>query len=180
NLSTIFKVTASDTTATQTHTAPVGTNQPITNVFDYNRDGAVGAADITLDQTHGTTNSTGLVVINIGSGGPFAPMPGAASTTSSGNGGVASALATSASSPSQPVPPIPAWIDNRPSHLELNHGLVAKYFEHLEYERTVKAEAVLITADLAADAHELDNEFPKTFAGWSMLSGKYRVRWWPP
>ena len=30
---------------------PVGSNVPISNVFDYNRDGQVGAADITIDQT---------------------------------------------------------------------------------------------------------------------------------
>ena len=75
NTSTIFKVSAVDTTITQTHVAPVGSNNPITNVFDFNRDGAVGTADITLDQTHGTTNVTGLQVINIGAGGPFAPLP---------------------------------------------------------------------------------------------------------
>ena len=106
NLSTIFKVTSVDTTSTQTHVAPVGNNNPITNLFDFNRDGAVGTADITLDQTHGTTNSTGLVIITIAAAGPFAPPPPQRHQQQpTAASGVASALVSS--SPSPPPPAIP-------------------------------------------------------------------------
>jgi hypothetical protein len=149
NLATIFKVTAADTTATQTHGSPVGNNNPITNIFDYNRDGAVGAADITLDQTHGTTNSTGLVVINVGAGGPFAPPP-AAATSAISVASVASALVNSRQSPATPT--IPPWIVNRLAHLDLNHGPVAKYFEHLAHQNTARSLAILVKADQVADA----------------------------
>ena len=160
NTATIFKVSAVDTTGTQTHVATVGSNQPITNIYDFNRDGAVGAADITLDQTHGTTNSTGLQVINIGAGGPFAPLPGAATSaasvapTASGNASVASALVSSSQSPAPPT--IPPWIVNRLAHLDLNsidlnHGPIATYFEHLAHEDTPKSRAILVKADQVAE-----------------------------
>jgi hypothetical protein len=55
--------------------ATISTNQPITNIYDFNWDGAVGTAVIVFHQTHGTANVTGLVVINIPMGGPFAPLP---------------------------------------------------------------------------------------------------------
>jgi hypothetical protein len=116
----------------------------------------VGAFDITLDQTHGTTNSTGLQVITIPAAGPFAPLPGAAPATSSANGAVASALA-STSSPNPSVPAIPAWIIHRLSHLDLNHGPIAKYFEHLAHENTAKSRAILVKADRVADALHLDD-----------------------
>jgi hypothetical protein len=153
NIATIFKVTAADTTATQTHGAPVGSNNPITNVFDYNRDGAVGAADITLDQTHGTTNSTGLVTITIAGGGPFAPPP--PSGTDSSSAAVASSLASPTASPTAPA--IPKWLVNRLSHLDLNSGRVATFFEHLAQEDTAKSRAILVKADKIADALNLDD-----------------------
>jgi hypothetical protein len=167
NTATIFKVSALDTTGTQTHTATLGTNQPITNVFDFNRDGAVGAADITIDQIHGTTNSTGLVVIDISTGGPFAPLPAPATSavsvtpTASGNASVASALVSS--SQSQAPPAIPSWVVTRFAHLDLsridlNRGPVAKYFQHLAQEATPKSKAILVEADRAADASNLDDE----------------------
>jgi hypothetical protein len=71
NNSIVFRVGAADTTATQTNLANSASNIPITNLYDYNRDGSVGALDITVDQTHGTNNSTGLHVIDIPTDGPF-------------------------------------------------------------------------------------------------------------
>jgi hypothetical protein len=156
NTSTVFKVSAIDTTSTQTHLATLGTNQPITNVFDYNRDGAVSAIDITLDQNHTTTNSTGLQVITIGVGGPFAPPPGPVPAISSSQTAVASALVSS--SPSSALPAIPTWIVNRLAHVDLNHGPVARYFEHLAEENALKSRAILIKADQLADALGLDDE----------------------
>jgi hypothetical protein len=167
NTSTVFKVSAADTTSTQTHPATLGTNQPITNVFDYNRDGAVGAADTTIDQIHGTTNATGLQTINIAGGGPFAPPPGAMTSAAagtpmaSGNPSVASSLVSSSQSPSHSS--IPTWIVDRLAHvdsnkIDLNHGPIAEYFERLAHENTEKSQAVLAKADQLADALGLDDE----------------------
>ncbi|HEV3137741.1 MAG TPA: hypothetical protein VGZ26_07545, partial [Pirellulales bacterium] len=163
NIATIFKVTASDTTATQIHGSPVGNNNPITNVFDYNRDGAVGAADITLDQTHGTTNSTGLVTINIANGGPFAPPPpsggtsdpSSAASAASGNAAVASSLAIPTAGPTAPA--VPKWLVNRLGNVDLNRGRLAAFFEHLAREDTAKSRAILVKADNIADALHLDD-----------------------
>jgi hypothetical protein len=163
NTSTMFKVTASDATATQIHGSPMGNNNPITNVFDYNRDGTVGAADITLDQTHGTTNSTGLVAINIASGGPFAPLPpsGNGSDTSGaapaaiGGAAVASSLASPASSPS---PTRPAWLVNRLSNVDLHSGGLTTFFEHLAHEATTKSWAILVKGGRVEKPFNLDDE----------------------
>jgi len=156
---TIFKVGASDTTGTQTHLANFGSNQPITNVFDFNRDGSVGASDVTIDQTHGTTNVTGLVVINIGVGGPFAPLPGSATTgavpAANGGAAVASSLAAPASGPS---PPRPAWLVNRLSNVDINSDRLATYFEHLALEDTVQSRAIHVKADQVMDSLGLDDE----------------------
>ena len=153
NTATVFKVGASDTTATQIHVASLGTNQPITNIFDFNRDGQVGAGDITIDQIHTTNLATGLQVITIAGCGPFAPVPAAAV---SGNAGMASALAGTSPSTTT-TPTIPAWVVNRLSHLDLNHGPIAKYFERLSHENTAKSRAILVKADQVADALDLDD-----------------------
>jgi hypothetical protein len=139
-------------------------NIPITNIFDYNRDGLVNSVDQLLarnnTQTLGATR-----YINIAAAGPFAPLPpqGESSSDSgatglaSGNGTVASALAASTSGPTQSRPPIPAWMVNRLSHLDWNSGPVAKYFEQLAHQNTAKARAILIQADRAADVLNLDD-----------------------
>lgn len=55
-------------------------------------------------------------------------------------------------------PAIPAWIVNRLDHVDLNHGSVAKYLEHLAYDATTKANQVVVKADQVADALHLDDE----------------------
>jgi hypothetical protein len=166
NTSSIFKVSAVDTTGTQTHVATLGSNIPITNIYDFNRDGAVGAADVTIDQIHGTTNSTGLMVIDVSTGGPFTALPpsgGSASITSEprasalGLQSVASAVTASASSPSPSLPPLPPWVANRLSHVDLNHGPIAVYFQYLAQEDSAKSRAILVKADHVADGLGLDD-----------------------
>ena len=167
NTSTIAKVTASDTSATQTHGAALGANIPITNIYDFNKDGQVTGADTTDAQTHGTTSKTGLNFIQLLSAGPFAPPPdgpsdGAASVTST-DSGMASALTGSANSQSLPPPPMPAWIANRLGQLDLNSaylsgGPLAKYFEYLALDESPKATATAVNGDQGADAMGPDNE----------------------
>jgi hypothetical protein len=62
------------------------------------------------------------------------------------------------SSQSPAPPPIPRSIINRLPHLDLNHGPVAKYFEHLADEKATNAGDVLMTADRVADAMDLNDE----------------------
>jgi hypothetical protein len=101
-------------------------------------------------------------------GGPFAPPPAATSAVAvgpmaSGNASGASALVSSASSPSPAPPTISPWILNRLAHLDLNridlnHGPLAKFFEHLAHENTARSRAILVKADRVADALGLDEE----------------------
>ncbi len=152
NTATIVKVGAPDVTDTQTHGATLKANIPVSNVYDFNKDGVVNAADVTDSQTHGTTVKTGLNLIQLGTPGPFAPdgAPAVASDT-----GVVSALA-SLSSTSSPVV-IPPWIVDRLSHLDLNSGPIARYLRHLANEDTPRAREILVAADEVADSLGLDD-----------------------
>ncbi len=154
NTATIAKVTSSDVTDTQTHGATLKANIPVTNIYDFNKDGQVGSADVTDVQTHGTTNKNGLAFINIAAGGPFAP---AAAPAASSDAGVASALVGASTSASAAVPAIGAWTANRLAQLELNHGQIARYFERLAHDNTPKSRAILVKADQVADALDLDD-----------------------
>jgi hypothetical protein len=133
----------------------------VTNIFDYNRDGLVSSIDQLLARDNAQTMGA-TKYINIGAGGPFAPLPAGRSSaltsgaTPAGNGGVASALVSSSTSPTAPT--IPAWIANRLDHIDLNHGPVAKYLEHLAHDDTATAETILVKADQIADALNLDDE----------------------
>jgi hypothetical protein len=139
-------------------------NIPITNPFDYNRDGLVNSVDSLLSRNNAQTLGA-TRYINIGSGGPFAPLPPSgdnvvtsdAAPAAGGNSGVSSALVSSAS-PGPSVPAIAAWIANRLSHVNLKSGPVARYLEHLAEEDTAKAKAILLNADQVADALNLDDE----------------------
>ena len=42
-------------------------------------------------------------------------------------------------------------------HLDLNHGPVAKYFEHLAQENTAKSRAILVEVDRISDSLGLDD-----------------------
>jgi predicted outer membrane repeat protein len=130
-------------------------NIPITNIFDYNRDGLVNSVDSLLSRNNAQTLGA-TRYINIGSGGPFAPPPDTTSTVS-GDSGVASALTNTSSSPSPSLAAIPAWIVNRFSHVDLNSGPVATYLEHLAEEDTAKSRAILVQLDYLADALNLDD-----------------------
>jgi hypothetical protein len=55
-------------------------------------------------------------------------------------------------------PIIPPWIVNRLTHLNLNSGPIAKYFEHLANENTTRSRAILVKADQFADAMDLEDE----------------------
>jgi hypothetical protein len=81
-------------------------------------------------------------------------VPGAA-TAASGNSAVAAALVSSSQSPT-PIA-IPPWIANRLTHLDLNHGQIAKYLQHLAHENTAKSRVILVKADQVADALGLDD-----------------------
>jgi hypothetical protein len=81
-----------------------------------------------------------------------APLPGAAPAAAA----KASALVSSSQSPA--LPTLPPWIVNRLAQIDLNHGPIANYFEHLAHENTAKSRAILVKADQIADSLGLDDE----------------------
>ena len=71
---------------------------------------------------------------------------------------MASALVTTSSSQLRSLPGIPPWLTSRLSSLDLNHGSIANYFEHLAHDATASAKTILSEADEVADALNLDDE----------------------
>ena len=153
---TQVRVGGPDVTATQNHGATLKCNIPVSNIYDFNKDGLIGAADVTDSQTRGTTNKTGLNFINIGTGGLFAPEVMIAAAATNNEQGVGSVLAsTPACSTSIAIPP---WTVNRLAHLDLNHAPIANLFQHLAHEGIPIAKAILVKAGPVADALDLDDE----------------------
>jgi hypothetical protein len=57
------------------------------------------------------------------------------------------------------------WIANRHAHLDLNHGPIAKYFQHLAHDGTPKSWGILVKADEVADALGLDDTLLDSLLG---------------
>jgi hypothetical protein len=75
----------------------------------------------------------------------------------SGDAGFASALAATPRAFVRSLPAIPVAIVHRLGQLDLNHGSLAKYFEHLAHENTAKAKAIMVEADALTAALHLDD-----------------------
>jgi hypothetical protein len=127
-------------------------NIPLTNLFDYNRDGLVNSVDSLLSRNN--TQTLGATkYIAIAAGGPFAPLPDAALAASSSDDAVASTLA----SPSASLAPTSTWLLNRLNSVDLNSGPVTEYLQYLAEEDTPRSSATLVKADQVADALDLDD-----------------------
>ena len=141
-------------------------NIPITNIYDFNKDGQVGTSDLSDAINHGMTSKAAFNFINVGTIGASSAMTPSSVTTSSvatpsaasGDAATASAVADSSASPiPSPAPAIATWIVSRLGQLDLNDGPLAKYFEHLAHENTSQAASILIAADEVADSLGLDD-----------------------
>jgi hypothetical protein len=127
----------------------IGTGKPITDLRDYNRDGAVNSTDASLV----FSNIGTIVRLNLGAGGPFAPEADPAADD--GNSGVAQAL-TAQANPSG-LPKLPGWIASRLSSVNLNSGPIAKLFTQLAESNSPRADAVLAKVNEVTDALGLDD-----------------------
>ena len=125
-------------------------NQPLTNVYDYTKDGLVNINDELLARGHYAF----LLRINIPAAGPLAAP--AAAEDSSGSGG-ASALALAVPSQSAAAPKLPGWISSRLAKVDLNSGPIAALFTRLAEADTPRSHAILTAADRIADALGLDD-----------------------
>jgi hypothetical protein len=156
NTTAVARTGTPDISGVQSHGANVSANIPITNIYDFDRDGRVDTGDISAIQTHGTNATTGLMLISPGANGPFAPdaMPAVL-----GDAGVASALAIRSPSPNPGPPASATWPVDRPGNDDVNHGPIASYFEWLAHETPVKSEETFLASNLLADELDSNDEW---------------------
>ena len=134
------------------HGTSVKSNIPVTNIYDFNKDGLVNMIDLGDAINHGTSIKSGLVLISIAGNGPFAPVVVTSQATggnliaSSGVTGDALVASALASTSSNQLPAIPPWIISRLSQLDLSHGSIAKYLTHLAHDATAEAKSILVEA----------------------------------
>jgi hypothetical protein len=159
NTTAVARTGTPDISGVQTNGAVLSANIPISNAYDFDRDGKVGTSDIATVQTHGTNLTTGLKLISIGSGGPFAPdaLP-AASPAVGGDVGVASALASTTTGSSPPPQTVSDSTVKRVNHLALSSGPIARLFEHLAHADSPTTKTILTEAAQAAESLGLDDE----------------------
>src|SRR5262249_22584395 len=144
NLSTVARTGTTDIGAVQTHGAALGANIPISNIYDFDRNGKVDTTDIGISQTHGTNANTGLKLIVVASSGPFAP----------------DALPSASSALSIPgLPSIPSSILNKLGNLASSTGPLAKYLTKLAHDGTAQAQQLLQTAETVAHLLGLNTSF---------------------
>ncbi len=137
---TIFSTAAADGLAIRNNP---GFLQPVTNVYDMNRDQSVGAGDELVARNNG-----GFLTRNLTWTAPPAEDGDGAGSA------VASALAAT-STPS--LPRVPGWISNRLATVDLNSGPVARLFTALADANTPTTRSLLLAANEVTDALGLDD-----------------------
>ncbi len=145
---TTFETTATD--AAQVF-GNLGAGKPITDLRDYNRDGAVTATDASVV----FANLGNITRISIAAGGPFAPDAEPAVAGDGSGSAVASALA--ARSGPTGLPKLPGWIASRLSSVDLNSGPMARLFTQLAEANTPRSNAMLAKINQVTDALGLDD-----------------------
>ena len=146
-------------------------NQPVLSMNDppYDKNGKVDSSDVTIAQTHGTSNATGLKMLALSAGGPFAPQSSgdgaSADASDAATSGVAFALAGVSTTSTPGLPALPSWIAVRLAELDLNRGSIAKYVRRLEQEHTADGRTILTEAKKVADALGLDDQLLETLLG---------------
>jgi hypothetical protein len=146
---TLFETTSTD--AAQVN-ATIGAGKPITDLRDYNRDGAVTSTDAAIVNA----NIGAIQRINIGGGGPFAPEAAPAVAADDGSSSaVASALVAVGGSRTQTIPTSSAA---KSSNLGASSRQIVSRSENCE--AAVIAGPARFSANAHAAAHDLslDND----------------------
>jgi hypothetical protein len=118
--------------------------QPITNIYDFNRDSVVNINDELVARAN-----SGFLTRNLTWNPPAAPLAAAAD-----DGAVATALAIKAT-PS--LPAVPGWISHRLQSVDLNSGPAAKLFTALAEANTPTTRSLLLAANEVTNALDLDD-----------------------
>jgi len=108
NTATQANVSISDELGARNHPASLFNNIPITNIYDFNRDGQVNLTDILRARNNPTSINNVTRFISL-SNPPTAPETSVATD----NGGVASALSAPTSAGSATSPGAPSWLAAR-------------------------------------------------------------------
>ncbi len=125
--------------------------QPITNVYDYDRDQTVGLSDELVAR-----NNTGILTRNLTWNPPAAPLAAVADNDSGNDSGNAVASALAAKSTSSTLQ-VPGWISQRLASVNLNSGPVAKLFTTLAEANTPTTRSLLLAANEVTNALDLDD-----------------------
>jgi len=145
-------VNVTDELGARNNPATLASNIPITNLYDYNRDGQVNTTDALAARNNPT--STGNVTKFLSIANP----PTAPEASPASDGGVASALSVPSAGGALASAGVPRWLVNRLQNVDLNSGPIARYFEHLAEQNTPGTRKILVAADKVADNLGLDHE----------------------
>jgi len=163
-----YKTDANDELDARNNPKTLIANIPITNIYDYNRDGTVGATDQLASRNNATTNITAPKILNISGAGPFAPdsapaaaplappaaSPAVASTAATSSvGGLASGLSLVSSMP----PSLPPWLQGRLQNV-LDSAPVVTILHSLEQHDSPVSRQILQAIDQIADKYNLHDD----------------------
>jgi glucose/arabinose dehydrogenase len=102
NTATNAVVNAFDQAAVRANGQILANNIPLTNSYDFNRDGSVNAADESIARLNATNLTTVVKYLNIGN------LPAAPQADDGGDSGLTSALTATGANASEPVDQLPA------------------------------------------------------------------------
>jgi hypothetical protein len=138
----------------------IGAGKPITDLRDYNRDGAVTTTDAAVV----FANIGNIVRISIAGGGPFAPDAEPAVAGDGSGSAVASALAAKAP-PTVDSCPRPASVVQSLGRADFHGHRFAEYFRHLAEQETSRTRRGGFAVAGIEYAPELDEELLDSLVG---------------
>jgi glucose/arabinose dehydrogenase len=156
NTATNALVNALDEAGVRANGQILANNIPLTNIYDFNRDGAVTAVDESIARLNGTNPSNTVKYLNIGS------PPAAPQADDSGYSVLALALIATEADASEPVERRRAapWIGQRKDDAALDGRSLAWIYERLAQTATVPRGrlSLAVRAEISFDA-ESDEEW---------------------
>jgi hypothetical protein len=146
-------VNTTDELTARNNPASLASNIPITNLFDYNRDGQVNVTDA-LAARNNPTNAGNVVRFISVANPPAAPE----AATASDDGSLTSGLAAPATREALATAGVPRWLLNRSQSASVNSGLIARYFDHLARQESPAARKVSTAIDRVVDHLDLEDD----------------------
>jgi len=152
NTATQANVSVTDELGARNHTASLFNNIPITNVYDFNRDGQVNTTDALVARNHPTSIGNVTRMISVANP-PTAPEAAALSV----DGGIASALAVQSVTVDTSVAVVSGRLPNRSEEIESRHSLAVNQPHH-QGANASKVLKLLSAVDKAIERMGLEDE----------------------